>query len=149
MSFIQALPQQLPGMQPRDAGCDPQQPVSPAPATLAPFFTPEALEVTDKSFFISLLWQCGQAICSSCAKMRCSEVDPHSVQIYSKIGIFLVPLSMVILGFSLYPGYRAQADGVSGRSRHHDRARHKCAAGTFQAVCRFGSSLDCLEPCLA
>jgi len=104
LTVDQVFPQQLPGMQPRVAGCDPQQPVSPTPGTLIPFFTPDALEVTDKSFFISLLWHCGQAICASRANIRCSEVVPHSAHIYSKIGMLLIPFVLFFKGSSIVKG---------------------------------------------
>lgn len=54
------MPQQLPGTHCCMVGLDPQQPVSPAPATLPPFLGPEALEVAESNFCISRPWHLGQ-----------------------------------------------------------------------------------------
>lgn len=57
------------------------------PGTLPGFLLPDALDVTDSSFLISVLWHWGHLTDSRLVKTKCSEVKPQLVQINSKIGI--------------------------------------------------------------
>ena len=70
-------------------GCEPQQGVSPAPGVLPSVRTPDALEVTERSFLISTLPQLLHVTGSCWVKTRCSEVLPQLVQTYSKIGMLI------------------------------------------------------------
>ena len=86
-----ALPQQLPGVQPRNEGADPQHPVSPTPGTLPSCLAPERLEDLDSSFVNSELPHFRQDISSLLSNMSFSKTLPQDVQRNSNIGITILP----------------------------------------------------------
>lgn len=90
-----ALPQQDPGMQPREEGADPQQPVSPGPGSLLPS---ERLEVLDRSFVSSVPPQRPHSTSSLSLNMSFSVMLPQEEHKNSKIGMPCTPFTNKLPG---------------------------------------------------